>query len=119
MKGWEHHFILQEDNDRSHGYTMSYRPDIIQDRMKADADIETIEHLPISPDVNPQEAVWNILKEKVKMRYWNSLVEYKQVIEHKYSLITLDQIRKKIAEIPERMQKLVDNPETPIRSDIW
>ena len=87
--------------------------------MKADADIETIEHLPISPDVNPQEAVWNILKEKVKMRYWNSLVEYKQVIEHKYSLITLDQIRKKIAEIPERMQKLVDNPETPIRSDIW
>ncbi|KIM99835.1 hypothetical protein OIDMADRAFT_19791 [Oidiodendron maius Zn] len=99
IKGWEHHFVLQEDNDRSHGYTRFNRP--------------------ISPDVNPQEAVWNILKEKVKARIWTTLIEYKQVIEEEYSLITLDQIRKRILEMPERMQKLVNNPEAPIRSELW
>lgn len=119
MKGWEHHFVLQEDNDRSHGHTRFDRPDTIQDRIKRDANIETIEHPPISPDVNPQEAVWNILKEKVKARIWTTLAEYKQVIEEEYSLITLDQIRRRILEMPERMQKLVNNPEAPIRSELW
>ena len=119
IKGWEHHFVLQEDNDRSHGHTRFDRPNTIQDRIKRDANIKTIEHPPISPDVNPQEAVWNILKEKVKARIWTTLAEYKQVIEEEYSLITLDQIRRRILEIPERMQKLVDNPEAPIRSELW
>ena len=45
--------------------------------------------------------------------------EYKQVIEEEYSLITLDQIRRRILEMPERMQKLVNNPEVLIRSELW
>ena len=53
IKGWQHHFVLQEDNDRSHSHTRFNRPDTIQDRIKKDTDIETIKHLLISRNVNP------------------------------------------------------------------
>jgi len=62
----EHHFVLQEDNDRSHGHSRDGHT--LQDRLKREANIETIEHPAKSPDCNPQEAVWNILKERVKKR---------------------------------------------------
>jgi hypothetical protein len=52
MRGEEHYFVLQ-DNDRSHGHTLPYRPDTLQDRTKKKAKIETIEHPALSPDVNP------------------------------------------------------------------
>jgi hypothetical protein len=44
--------------------------------------------------------VWNILKAKVKKRVLETSAEYKRVIQEEYSLITLDQIRKRIMEMP-------------------
>jgi hypothetical protein len=68
LRGLEHHFVLLEDNDRSHGHTLPHRPDSLQDRLKKQANIDIIEHPARSPDVNAQEAVWNILKARVKQR---------------------------------------------------
>lgn len=119
LKGWEHHFVLQEDNDKSHGHTLPHRPDSIQDILKKDANIDTIEHPPRSPDVNPQEAVWNILKARVKKRRWNNLGEYKRVIQEEYSLIRLDEVRKRILEMVWRMAQLAEHPEKIIKSDLW
>lgn len=119
IRGKEHHFVLQEDNDRSHGHTLPYRSDTLQDRTKKAANIDTIEHPPISPDVNAQEAVWNILKGKVKMRVWETPQQYKRVIQEEYSLITLDQVRARILELPQRMYQLKEHPDKPIKSSLW
>jgi hypothetical protein len=89
LKGWDHEFVLQEDNNKSHGHTLPHRPNSLQDRLKSAANINTVEHPPRSPDVNPQEAVWNILKARVKKRTWNGIKEYRRVIQEEYSQITL------------------------------
>jgi len=50
-----HKFKLQEDNNRL--YRHSEDDYTIQDRIKSNVGIETIEHPAKSPDCNPQEAV--------------------------------------------------------------
>lgn len=119
MKGWEHHFVLQEDNDKSHGHTKLHRPDSLQDRIKKEAGIHTIIHPARSPDLNPQEAVWNILKERVQKRIWHGLEEYKRVIQEEYSLITLAEVRARILEMPWRVEQVKQHPDKPIKSDLW
>lgn len=119
LRGEEQHFILQEDNDRSHGHTLPSRPDSFQDRIKKAASIETLEHPPISPDCNPQESVWNILKGRIKKRTWNTPEEYKRVIEEEYSKITLAEVRARILEMPSRMEQLLKHPDKSIKSDLW
>jgi hypothetical protein len=52
LRGLEHHFVLLEDNDRSHGHTLAHRPNTLQDRLKKEADIDTIKHPARSPDLN-------------------------------------------------------------------
>jgi hypothetical protein len=119
LKYYNHYFVLQEDNDKSHGHTAQYRPDSLQDRIKKAANIHTIIHPARLPDLNPQEAVWNILKERVRKRTWHSLEEYKRVIQHEYSLITLAEVRARIAEMPWRMEQVKKYPDKPIKSDLW
>ena len=63
--------------------------------------------------------MWNILKAKVKKRVWETSAEYKRVIQEEYSLITLDQIRKRIMEMPWRIEQLREHPDAPIKSDLW
>lgn len=119
LKGEEEHFILQEDNDRSHGHTRFDRPDTVQDRIKKEARIETIDHPAKSPDLNPQEAVWNILKGAIKKRTWHTLIEYKDVIREEYSKITLSQVRERILEMPWRIERVKAHPDIIIKSDHW
>jgi hypothetical protein len=63
-RGLEHSFILQEDNDGSHGHG---KPGLCT-TIKAERNIQTIVYPLLLPDVNPQEAVWSILKQRVKKR---------------------------------------------------
>jgi len=45
--------------------------------------------------------------------------EFKQVIKYENSLITLDEVRYRIVEMPERIQALVDHPDIPIKGNRW
>jgi hypothetical protein len=42
IKGYKHHFVLQEDNGRSHGYTLSHRSNTLQYCIIREANIYTI-----------------------------------------------------------------------------
>ena len=64
--------ILQEGNDPSHGTTG--KCDNLAKTFKL------LKHPPQSPDLNPHQGIWNILKQRVRKRQWHTLEELKKVI---------------------------------------
>ena len=104
-------WILQEDNDGSHGHNK-------QGLASGQRDVNWVPlltHPPQSPDLNPMEACWNILKQRVRRRYWNNLEELKSVIQ----AITMDQVRARIAEMPHRCKMLVKTGGQTVRTEKW
>ena len=84
------HFIFQEDNDGSHG-TRSFEnvARMAKDLMELDY---IDDHPPNSPDLNPIENVWRILKSRVKMHFPKTPAELRKAIEEEWKLISLEEI---------------------------
>ena len=77
--------IFQEDNDGSHGtrsYENPYR------YYKDEIDLDFIDDWPPnSPDLNPIENVWRILKSRVKLHYSMSHQQLKKAIKDEWDRI--------------------------------
>ena len=77
--------IFQEDNDNSHG-TRSY-----ENRAryaKIEMDLDFIEDWSAnSPDLNPIENVWRILKSRIKLHHSQSAEDVRHAIEREWELI--------------------------------
>ncbi|KAF1816795.1 hypothetical protein P152DRAFT_762 [Eremomyces bilateralis CBS 781.70] len=97
--------MLQEDNDPSHG-TQSFN---VASALKHAHWITCIKHPPQSPDLNPIEALWGILKQSGRKRVWRSITELKQVLIDEWDKISMEEVRARIAEMPSRCQLLVDS----------
>ena len=108
--------VLQEDNDNSHG---TRSKDNVVVRYKEANWIPTLIHPPQSPDLNPIEAVWNLLKQRIKQRQWRTMAELKKVVLDEWDKISLDEIGERIAEIPDRCKKLIATGGMPIKSALW
>jgi DDE superfamily endonuclease len=108
-------FYLVEDGDSSHGLVKPGRAQEMRDA----AGIKNLSHPANSPELNPKEAAWNILKQRVRTRTWNSLPELKQIIQEVWKGITIEEIRARIEEMPWRCQRLVDYDGKRIRSKLW
>ena len=65
------------------------------------------------------EGIWNILKQRVRRRIWNSLEELKEVLQDEWSKITMQEIRARILEMPGRCKSLVETSGAPIKSSLW
>jgi hypothetical protein len=65
--------------------------------------------------LNPMEGIWNILKQRVRRRIWNSLKALKEVLQDEWSKIT-QEICARIPEMPERCKSLVKQVEHPLRA---
>jgi hypothetical protein len=70
LKNW----IFQEDGDPSHG---KKKKGLEQYYLESNW-IPVLRHPPQSPDLNPTESIWNILKQQVRKRTWRTLEEYKE-----------------------------------------
>jgi hypothetical protein len=111
-------WILQEDNDPSHGngprslYSLAAK-------LKDDNDIKCLTHPPQSPDLNPIEGIWNILKPRVRKRVWRTIEELKAILQEEWAKITMKELRARIKEMPERCDKLTKSGGGPIKSDLW
>lgn len=113
-------WILQEDNDQSHGH----RPPVGQtvslaQKTREEAGIRTFIHPPQSPDLNPIEGCWCILKERMRKRKWDNLDELKQVLQDEWSKITMKEVRARIAEMPWRCKQVAKSGGKPIKSNLW
>jgi len=108
-------WLLQEDNDPSHGT----RKEGLAHQYKEDYNISCIVHPLQSPDLNPIEACWNILKQRVRKRVWRTIEELKAILQEEWGKITIEEIRARISDMPNRCKLLVTTGGKPIKGDLW
>jgi hypothetical protein len=113
---YQHDFLLQEDNDGSHG-TRSFNNPAAQ--LKQQRMVKIHDHPAQSPDLNPIESIWQIIKQRLRGGHWETVEEFKQAIMAEWRRITEAQIQKRIAEMPMRCDKLTTNDGNRIRTCLW
>lgn len=119
-------WILQEDNDPSHG-TRSQN-NVARDFKRAH-NIRTYVHPAQSPDLNPCEACWKYLKQKAKRRLhrpqdseepWDgSKGHLKKLLQEIWAEIPQSTIRSFIQDMPARCNELANNGGQRIRTKRW
>lgn len=109
-------YYLQEDGDPSHGIKS---PNSLPACLKRNADLLILVHPPQSPDLNPIEACWNIIKSRLAGRQWSTVAQFKADIQAEWDKISLAQIRRRIREMPQRCRLVQEHPEVRIKSDLW
>jgi transposase len=92
------HFVFQEDNDGSHGTRLDEN---IARFRKVEMKLEFIESWPPnSPDLNPIENVWRILKSRVKRHKCMTPKQLRKAIEQEWKKITLKEVNECILNRP-------------------
>jgi transposase len=61
-----------------------------------------------SPDLNPIENVWRLLKYRVGRRFPKTDTEVRQYIEEEWAKLTIEDYEKYIKEMPQRVQAVID-----------
>jgi transposase len=87
--------------------------------MKDDKYISSLIRPPQSPDLNLTKGVWNILKPRIHKRTWRTIEELKAILQEEWSKITIEEVRRRIREMPERCEKLIKWGSGPVKSDVW
>lgn len=118
--------LLQEDNDPSHGTKSN---DNVAQNLRVTNWIALIFHPGQSPDLNPIEGVWLILKQRAKrciyypepcQRKWDGTKKHlKEILTGVWDSITVDEIRDRIAEMLERVKELRRNRGEKLRYETW
>lgn len=108
-------WLLQEDGDPSHGMR---KRGLAQEYREAH-NIQNLIHPAQSPDCNPIEGIWAILKQRMRQRVFDTEEELKEALQEEWSKITMQQIRDRIADMPRRCAELVRSGGGPIRGNKW
>jgi hypothetical protein len=108
-------WLLQEDGDPSHGM----RKRGLTEEYKEAHDIQNLSHLTQSLDLNPIEAIWNIIKQRLRWKIFDFEEEMKEALQEEWDKITMDEIRFRIADMPRRCAELVKCGKKPIRGNKW
>ena len=98
--------ILQEDNDPSHGTRSKWN---FAWRCKRNAHLlnKLLAHPSNSPDLNPDEGVWNILKQRVRKQEFIGIEELKRTLNREWWRIPQIEIQRRIDEMPERCKRVI------------
>ena len=95
--------IFQEDNDGSHGTRSSENCCVYA---KDEIELDYIDDWPAnSPDLNPIENVWRILKSRVKLHHSMTANQLRKAIEKEWKAITQDEIDECILGSPDKPGK--------------
>lgn len=108
-------WLLQEDGDPSHGM----RKYGLAQEYKASVNVQNLTHPAQSPDLNPIEGIWCIIKQRIRRRVFDSEEDMKQGLQEEWDKITMQEIRDRIADLPRRCAELVRSEGGPIRGNKW
>jgi hypothetical protein len=108
-------WLFQEDGDPSHGI----RKEGLAHKLKEANWITNLKHPAQSPDLNPIEAIWNIIKQRLRRRTFDSEEEVKKALQEEWSKITMAEVQKRISEMPSRCSRLIRNGGKPIKTALW
>jgi transposase len=108
--------LFQEDNDNSHG-TRSIKN--VARELKDASQVSTFTHPPQSPDLNPIEGIWRIIKQRLRGSEWTSVQAFKDDIQAEWTRIDQKSIRKRITEMKWRCQRCIELDGKRIRSKLW
>ncbi|EFQ91699.1 hypothetical protein PTT_11373 [Pyrenophora teres f. teres 0-1] len=113
-----YNWYLLEDNDPSHG---TKNLESLPAQYKLYNGIKTLKHPANSPDLNPIEGIWNIIKERVRqdLHTINSTAMLKNRLQKEWEAITINQIRARIYEMPYRCSMAFHNPESRVKTPKW
>ncbi len=113
---YKHTIYFQEDNDGSHGTRSAVN---IARQLKEAAHITSIPHPPQSPDLNPIEPIWRIIKQRLRGGEWTSVQGFKDDIEAQWKHISQSSIRKRITDMKWRCEQCEKLDGRRIRSKLW
>jgi DDE superfamily endonuclease len=108
-------WLLQEDGDPSH----SIRKRGLAQEYKEANNIQNLAHPAQSPDLNPIEGIWSIIKQRLRRRIFDSEEEMKVALQEEWDKITMDEIRDRISDLPRRCASLIKSGGGPIRGNKW
>ena len=110
---WTPDLILVEDNDNAHG-TRGVKDNKLK-QAKRRLGIKWECNPPESPDLNPIETIWRMIKQRLKNRgLILDATELRRAIEEEWDKITIDDINKAISSMPARVAALNERDGLPI-----
>jgi hypothetical protein len=115
-KRLKHRYYLQKDGNPSHGNRSINNPCT---RLKRAADLQIHIHPAQSPDMNPIEACWQIVKSRLRGGTWRTVAEFKAAIQREWDRITIKEIRKRIREMRWRCRRIQELNGGRVRSLLW
>jgi hypothetical protein len=105
---------LLQDGDPSH----SMRKAGLTREYKDAYNVQNLVHPAQSPDLNPIEGIWAIIKQRLRRRVFDS-EEMKEALREEWDRITIEEIRDRIADMPRRCAELVRSKGGPIQGNKW
>jgi hypothetical protein len=79
--------------------------------------VQNLAHPAQSPDLNPIEGIWNIIKQRLRRRIFDSEEEMKEALQEEWDKITMQEIRDRIADMPRRCAELIRCGGKPIKGN--
>ncbi len=96
--------IFMENGNKAHGL----KDEEIK-RWKTEHDITCLEHWPLpSPDFNPIENIWRLLKQRLKNRMFTKVEDLKRALQEEWDKLTQWEIQKQLITLPWRMEEAVE-----------
>lgn len=108
--------LFQEDGDSSHGHRSANNA---PEKLRRASDLQILIHPPQSPDLNPIEAIWEIMKQRLRGGRWKTVEEFKEAILAAWRSVTQAQIRRRIREMPWRCRRVVELKGARVKSNLW
>ena len=99
QKNGDKEFIFQQDNDPKH--CSKHTKDYLSDR-----NINLMSWPSQSPDMNPIEHLWAILKRKIRERMPRNIPNLMEIIKEEWELISVETGKKLVDSMPKRVEEL-------------
>jgi hypothetical protein len=113
-----YNWLLMEDNDPSHG---NRNCDSLPAVYRRERGVEVLSHPANSPDLNPIEGIWNVIKERVKQQLINinSINELKAALQREWKQIQQEMVQERINEMPYRCRQVFQHPGVRCKTAHW